>query len=178
MRSKLTTPLDAFETSVKASGILWNAWQQILSDHQKRQEAELQRALIDPKGHTEDQRMLPRINRISAATRAFLDQNSVLTFWSFIPVVRESELSMARNFVQAFQKTDHDLRLQAGVPLEEWCRPQSFRDELGKVVGRDDTTYQIVAWLPTVPKKARGPAIQHLCGQLTQEHEQHQRQME
>lgn len=178
MNKNKLTPLDALEIGVTVSGIFWSNWQQILADHQKRREAELQQALLAPKGRIDDERLLPRINRISAATRAFFDQNQAMTFWSFIPAVRDGELRMARSFVHAFQQVDHDLRIEAGVPLAEWRRDRSFRDELGKVVGHNDDAYHTVSWLPIVPQKMRGPAIQQLCGELKREHDSHQRQME
>lgn len=178
MGNGFITPLEMFEAGVKASGILWSTWQQLLADHEKRQEAQLQWAILAPEGANVE-RIIPRISRVSAATRAFLNHNRTMTFWSFVPAIRDSELTMARSFIRDFQELDHAVQIETGVPLTEWRQPQSFRDELGKVVSGNDMAYQMVAMMPAVPKAVRKPVIQQLCGELRQEHDRHhQRQME
>lgn len=142
-----------------------------MRDYRLRQEAELQMALLAPSG--DDARTLPRIDRISAATRAFLDHNQTLTFWSCLPAVRWYELALARDFIHAFQAADHDLWQVAVVrpPLAKWREPRSYRDEFGRLASSNAAVYQAVRLMGLMPPSSRQPIVQMLSGQLTAEHE-------
>jgi hypothetical protein len=167
----VNSPFTLFNETTKAATTLFGIWPQVMRDYQLRQEAELQQALLAPTG--DNARALPRIDRISAATRAFLDHNQMLTFWSCLPAVRWYELTLARNFIHAFQEADHALWQVAVIrpPLAKWREPKSYRDELGQLASSNATIYQTVRLMEVMPPGGRQPIVQMLSGQLVAEHE-------
>lgn len=165
-------PLDVMEIDAKAFDVFWRTLFGLLDEHRQRQEAELQRAILQTSEKkatlptNTSKRVLPRISRISAATRAFLSNNKPLTFFSSIPMVQQMEIDMARNFVRSFQDVEHEIRhTTPNVSLVEW-REQNFRDKLSQIASKDQVVYQALALAGTLPKSSRKQVVEQLSGQL------------
>jgi len=168
------SPFDIFfTTQAKALNIFRLISVDILDEHRKHREAELQKLLLETIGggkHTDaSERILPRIDHIAAAVRAFLDHNELLTLCSSNPIIQKLELDMLRKFVRSFQEMEHKVRHTIpDIPLTRW-RKESFRDELGQIVSKDFTVYQILTSTDMLSKSghkhiAEQISVQLMCG--------------
>lgn len=171
-------PFDMFVTQAKVFNIFWKISVDVLDEHRKHQEAELQRVLLETIGggkHTDaSERILLRIDHIAAAVRAFLDHNKPLTFCSSNPIVRELELALARKFVLLFQKMEREVRhTTPHIPLKKW-RDENFRTELGKMVSKDPAVFGKFVLESAFPTSERKHIAEQISGQLMCGHKQNE----
>lgn len=174
-----TFPYDLLNMGTVAVSTYFGTWRQFWEDRRLKQEAELQKVLIEGLVSEEvrPERIPPRIHRIAAAARTFLNQNQLMTLLSITdPVTRRIELGMLRRFVHGAQLAEHAARqsIVPHVPLSEWTAPGSYRDELALLAGRNPAIYLIVMEMPALLPHNRQPIAQQLCGALMDEHAQHQ----
>ena len=152
----------------------YESWTRVIQDHLSCQEARLQQKLLDPDGRGDVARILPRITCISAATRAFLSWNRHLTLLSDNPAFRMQELAALAQWLRAFKTAERELIHALHVPLSEWRRNGSFRDELGALAETDHTVFGKIQALSALPPSLHEPITQQLCGQLMDAHARHQ----
>ncbi len=137
-----------------------------------------------PGGGSEDY-VLHRIGHVSAAARAFFEQHQPLTMLSAIPVFEAVEMRLLVEWVYHFQILEHEVwkvhNRTHPVPLKTWAAPDSYRDELAKMVEGDPALSQVIIMMGSLPRLVRhqmeGIIVQQICGQLDAVHEQRHPQM-
>ena len=151
-------------------------WLKEMDTYRYKQEAGLQRDLLGTSESDAPERVLLRINCVAAAIRMFLKQHQPLTMASrAFPVVRAAEMELARHLAHSFKVTEHNVRhrLPVHVTLEEWRKPESYRDELSQMACNDHEVYQMVASMDTLPQQQRQQVAHELADRLQAEHAAH-----
>lgn len=164
------SPFDILVTQAKVFNIFWQISVDVLDEHRKHREAELQKLLLETIGDRKDtnvsKRILPRIDRISAATRTFLDHNRVLTSLSSNPIIQKFELNMLREFVLLFQKMEREVRHTiSDISLAKW-RDENFRNELSQMASDDDTVYMMLVVAKMLSTSGRKHIAEQISDQL------------
>lgn len=164
------SPFDILVTQAKVFNIFWQISVDVLDEHRKHREAELQKLLLETIGGRKDmnvsKRILPRIDHIAAAIRAFLDHNGPLTLCSSNLIVRELELALARKFVRSFQEMERKVRhTTPNISLAKW-RDENFRNELGQMASDDDFVYMMLVVAKMLPIIGRKHIAEQISDQL------------